>query len=288
MNRRGLISTVISSMVLFFVFLYFLDALIQQLWYIAVSIVVILLSYIALTKLALNFFPKRSQAFALVLIVLALPVLGYAIFGVKIPQTFQYKTVDVGLICQDGTPVTFSLALNFSAEGVFSAENRIHVRAVISHANISDLTNHMAAISFTNAYSPDKVVIVENSPSYGYVTLHPEGNGQYIADGDLIWHQSETCYIIPVPPIPQGQAIKSLNFDETQLGGNPVLYVSPVSDTLSFKSNHTMEQLTYVAIAFTVIMLQPIISILYPNVDDDNPSAPSQTTPHYKQRKRKR
>jgi len=156
MGRKWLISLIVISLIAFFIFLYFMHVIVQQIGYVIGSLVGLVVIYTILTQTALGFFKRRSQACALVLVILALPILTYAIVGVRIPQTSQFESYDVELKCQDGTPVWFHIVWNFSTEGVFSAENPFHVHAVISRANISDLTIHLAAISLAKAYSYNK------------------------------------------------------------------------------------------------------------------------------------
>lgn len=203
----------------------------------------------------------RQQASALILIIIALPIFAYAFLGVNIPQTYLPRSADVQMACNDGTPVTFSIIVNFSAVGCFSAENPIHVHIRIINANVSDLTSHIGGITFSLAFDINPQSIPSNAIIFGYLTLKQGDNNEYVADGDLIWHQSETSYLIPLPPF-QG-LIKSTDLSKMRVG-EPFLYVSSVSDTLSFRSSHIMEQLTYVLIGFSVIMLQPILSALFP------------------------
>ena len=198
------------------------------------------------------------------MIVLALPIFGYAFLGVNIPQTLWFRPLNVEMACPDGTNVFFHIDLNFSTIGTFSAENPIHVNALIYNVNISDdLTTHLGAISFTNAYHINEKNIVGDAPAYGYVALSKSGNGQYVAKGDLIWHQSETCYIIPLPPF--SGTLTTEDYDAVQLYGKSVLYISPTSDTLSFRSNHLILQLTYVVVGFSIIMLHPVLNALFPD-----------------------
>lgn len=264
--------------------LFFMESIALQAWYVTGVVIGLSLGYVTLVKFASTVQLTRSQICAIILVIIAIPIFAYAFIGVRIPQTYWYKSQDIGVMCADGTPITFSLSLNFSTTGVFSAENPVHVHAIINNANVSDLTAHLGAISFTNAYGISESPVISGTPSYGYVVLSQSKNGEYVADGDLIWHQSETCYIIPLPPF-QG-VIRSANLDKQQLGGEPVLYISSVSDTLSFRSNHTMEQLTYAVIGFSVIMLQPILSAIFPDKPAEkqkNPQQPPfQQEPFYK------
>lgn len=206
-----------------------------------------------------------QQVIALVLIIIALVIFNHAIFVVQIPQTSWSKSSDVGIISKDGIPITFSLILHFSTLGSFSAENPVHVNATITNANVSDLMSHIGAITFTNAFNADYEtnLNIDNVVVYGYIPLSQSGEGKYVADGDLIWHQTETCYLIALPPFQD--ALKSVNLEQQNLGEEPFLFISPVSDILSIRSNHTIEQLTYVLLGFSVIMLHSVFSSLIPD-----------------------
>jgi len=198
---------------------------------------------------------SREQASSLMLIMIALPIFIYAFHGVQTPITYLPINVERdNLICEDGTPVNFTISVIFSTYGTFSAENPIHVHAVIYNANVSDLTKHIGAITFTGAANVSGVPIYNEIPLFGYLTLSQGSNHTYVADGDLIWHQSITCYLITIPPF---QGVIRYRNSPT---GDSVLNISPVSDTLSFRSSHTMEQLTYVIVGFSILTLQPVVS----------------------------
>jgi len=262
--------------------LYFMDSIALLEWYAKIAIAFgLFVGYFVLVKFAGVATLTRSRISALVLILVALPIFGYAIVGVKIPSAYWYQSMNVEMICQDRTPVLFSMYFNFSAVGSFSAENPVHVHVFINNVNISDLTTHLGAISFTNAYNLQESHVVGATPAYGYVALYPSENGTYVADGNLIWHQSETCYVIPLPKFTG--IITLPNLAKQNLSGNPVLYITPVADTLSFRSNHTMEQLTYAIVGFSVLMLQPILSALFPDkpAKQQNPQIPLQGE-HYR------
>lgn len=194
---------------------------------------------------------------ALVLIVIALLIFLYALFLIKIPETSLPVEIEVTRVFKDGTPASFFLIMNFSTVGCFSAENPIHVKVVLSNANISNIADYVGAITFSFAYNVNQSSnFVGNFPLLGYLTFHQGDNNTYTAEGDLIWHESATCYVIIVPPF---QGMLSGPKTQWEGAGDPVLYVSSVSDTLAFRSNQTMEQLTYVLVGFSVIMLQPVL-----------------------------
>jgi hypothetical protein len=197
----------------------------------------------------------REQASSLMLIIVALPIFIYAFRGIHTPVTYLPVNLERdNLVCEDGTVVNFTISLNFSTSGSFSAENPIHVHAVIYDANVSNLTNHIGAITFTGAANVSGTPIYNEVAMFGYLTLSQGSDSTYVADGDLIWHQSMTCYLVTLPPF-QG-VIRYQNLPT----GEPVLDISPVSDTLSVRSNHIIEQLTYVIVGFSVLTLQPVVS----------------------------
>jgi len=267
MNRWNVAIIFLSCLcsVTAFTTLYYLGNAVAE-WYVILLVIIgIVIEYLVLIKIAKTkngLIP--SQISALVLIFLAIPIFGYAIIGVSIPQTQWFRSLDVAMACPDGTNVFFHLDLNFSTSGVFSAENPIHVNALIYNLNITDdLTKHLGAISFTNAFNINEKNVVGGVLAYGFLPIYNDGNGQYSVDGKLIWHQSEKCYIIPLPPF-QGN-LTAKNYDSVQLYGDPVLYVSSTADTLAFRTNHVILQLTYVVIGFSVIMLHPILKELFPD-----------------------
>ena len=280
----GLILLSVLCVAITFAVLFYMENIASAEWYIKIAVAFgLFVGYAVLIKVASKNGLARSRISALVLIIVAFPIFGYALIGVSIPQTRWFQSLNVEMVSPDGTPFIFSIDLNFSSVGTFSAENPVHVRAVINNVNISDLTAHLGAISFTNAYNVVEKHIAGDVPAYGFIPLYQSKNGEYTAEGDFIWHQSETCYIIPLPPF-QG-TIKSPNLNNQQLYGSPVLYISPVSDTLSSRSNHVIEQLTYVVVGFSIIMLQPVINALFPDkaAKPQNPENHAQGKTHYKQ-----
>ena len=247
-----------------FTVLYNMESIVLAGWYAIIGVAIgLAIGYTILAKIAFKRGLIRSRLTALILITLALPVFGYAFLGLTIPQINSFKSLDVEMSCPDGTAVAFSISFNFSTVGTFSAENPVHLSTLINHVNISDFTTHVGAITLTNAFNTNEQHVFGNIPAFGFISLKQANDGDYVAEGDFIWHQSETCYIMPIPPF-QG----ALKFNETnvkQLVGQPVLYISPVSDTLSLRSNYTMEKLTYSFLGFSIIMLQPVINVLFPD-----------------------
>ena len=164
-------------------------------------------------------------------------------------------------------PPTFvTLYSSFTAKGVFSAENPIRIHCLLD-ANRSDFLHYYRGISFLGA-------TFTNGTSQGvFLSLTQAGNGEYQANGTLQWATETDVYwfLVPQP-----------NYFTTFLLGphsnttSVILYVSPVQDTLTMKFNDITERLTYVVIAFSVIVLQPILEALL--VDDRKKSSIARRT----------
>jgi hypothetical protein len=203
----------------------------------------------------------KQQVGTIILIIIALLIFGYALIGVQVPQTNYPYTggmdkMDLG----DGKTVSFVFLENFSASGSFSAENNIHVKVTIFNSTIANLSDYIGFLYFTNSFN-NPLNIVNGLPIAADLPLNKSGD-QYVAEGDLIWHEST---VTRLSFLPHYQGMILTNTTQTELTQPPILTISPVSDTLTWESNIVIEKLTWVLIGFTVIMLQPIISALFPD-----------------------
>jgi hypothetical protein len=209
------------------------------------------------------------------LILIAAPIFLYAWRGVQVAQTFTYKTADIDMVCQDLTPVDFWITVNFSAIGAFSAENPIHIQAVIFNVNVSDLLTHIAAITFTAAYNVSGTVFKNDLPYATYLPLSQADPDTYLAEGDLVWHESESVYLVALAPFSGGLLVP----ENAGVGPYPLIDISPVSDTLSFRANQRTEQLTDVLVAFSIIALQPIFSAILKELPPRKQNPPNRQKP---------
>jgi hypothetical protein len=97
----------------------------------------------------------------------------------------------------------------------------------------------------------------------GYFNLTQVADDKYFAEGDLVWYQNINTHLEWLQPMPTNGV---LYFDQGywQQQGHDILNISPSSDTLAVNSNHTIEQLTWVLLGLSIIMVQPIITTLFP------------------------
>lgn len=159
--------------------------------------------------------------------------------------------------CPDGTPIDLFVELSFRASGCFGAENCIHFQATV-YSNVSNLLNHVNSIAFSGAFLYNKSLGYSSDPYQALLPLSQVSDRIYFAEGDLIWHQSEKAYVLFYPPF-NGTILQPLAVSDNN---SPVIDISPVSDTLTVRTNNTIEKLTYVLTGLTIIMLHPIFASL--------------------------
>jgi hypothetical protein len=152
--------------------------------------------------------------------------------------------------------------VNFTAKGSLSVNNPISVSATV----VSNDTNFMDdyhCLGFTNAYN------ASNEVQFSCLLFNSLGNDEYSAEGSLVWLVEGPSWVVIAP---KGNIL--LTKEQTNLG-DPTVYISGVSDTLSITSSENNERLTWVLVAFSFLSLQFLIEAL---VVRDNPEkiAPAQ------------
>ena len=204
--------------------------------------------------------PTKNHVIFFILLLFTLACIIYALVGIPVKGTSYTFYGDASLKDEQGNTIALKRQIDFSAEGCFSAENKIHVKVTLYDCSANNLLNYVGEVGFTEAFYYKPTVGASVSAT---LPLIREPNGNYTAEGDLLWHTSQATYMYPIAPVPAGTMIYH-NATELMQNNIPVLFISPVSDTLAFESSHTMEQLTWVIIGLTVIMLFPVITALIP------------------------
>jgi hypothetical protein len=201
-----------------------------------------------------------------ILSILAFSIILYGLFGIQIKNT-EYTFYGEGSI-QDGQGniIYFKRQIEFTAVGSFSAENKIHVKITLYDCNSNQLLKYMREVGFTEAFDYYPTI---SSKVNALVPLTRTIDGNYTGESDLLWHTSQNTYMYPVVPAPEGTLVYN---DATAIINNTraVLFISPTSDFLAIQSSHTMEQLTWVIIGLTVIMLFPVVTSFMPEKQEIN------------------
>jgi hypothetical protein len=261
-----------------------------QEWYIKIIVAFCLfLEYSILYKFTGIATLTRSQQSAIILVAMALPVFGYAIFGIQIPQITYPAVTQENLVSSDGIPITFYAVMNFTTkEDSFSAGNPVFAQVTVINSNVSNLLDYVSEVSFTGAFFSPMQYTGGIIPMNGYLNLTQVGNNTYYANGTLIWYQSINTHVIWLPPF---NGTSPLYFDESywQQRGMDLLNILPSSDFLTVKSNYLMTQLTYVLIGFAILTLQPIIRALFlvGTSKSEDSKKPPQGEPQDKQHSKK-
>jgi hypothetical protein len=93
----------------------------------------------------------------------------------------------------------------------------------------------------------------------GYIVLNQISEKEFVGEGDVVWHNVQDVYLTLNPEH------KPIFVEDTDFANvSSAITITSVTDTLLLRSSQTTEQLTWVIIGFTVIMLQPILAVLFP------------------------
>lgn len=251
----------------------YLESIGSQQWWatiIVIGLVYVLPVFFCFNKINKGHTLSNRQITGLFLVVLALPIFGYGLFGVRIPTIKSSNFYEDFITYHEASgnfTAQFWDTMEFTATGSFSAENVIHVKVTVFDSNVTDFTNHISMVAFTGSspiISGNINIISGNNlnsvAGVGYLNLTQTSSGAYIAEGNLIWYQSIGSHSAWLAP-------NTTTFDQGywQQIGQAKISISPAADTLAFESNHTILQLTYVLVGFSVVMLQPILEALFPD-----------------------
>jgi hypothetical protein len=181
--------------------------------------------------------------------------------GVQIKQDpFTYYGSDYATSTDKQNTITYLEQIDFSALGCFSAENPIHIKVTLYSCNASNLLDYVNEIGFSDAFYENPTI---NPSVSATLVLKSVKGGNYTAEGNLIWHNEAETRLYCCPVLPKGTVYYN-NATEIAERYPVVLHITPVADTLAFQSSHTMEQLTWVIIGLTIIMLFPVVTALMP------------------------
>lgn len=159
-----------------------------------------------------------------------------------------------------GIPPTFvSLFPSFKASGAFSVENPIKITCTL-YANRSNLLQYYRGIGFLGAEylngTSQGVLLPLTSGGYD------QNAGLYVyqAVGTLKWaNQTNVDWFL----IPQQQYFTPFLLGPSSNTTSILLRISSFQDTLNTHFNTTNLRLTWVALAFSVIVLQPILEAIF-------------------------
>jgi len=153
-------------------------------------------------------------------------------------------------------PIEVEIVHKMVAKGSFSAENPITITVNITDANVTNLLDYYESVAFFGS------VFATEQPQYakegvevpGYVTLAKQTDGTYFGRMALKWHVESDVYTFLVPQSQYSFKMKvGPSTDE-----NPLMHISPSSDTFNWKFNEITTRFTIVLVGFSFLMLQPI------------------------------
>lgn len=187
----------------------------------------------------------------------------YAAFFASVPSiTVPFRETHVTNYWQGKEPpVSLQILILFTAEGSLSVNNRVHVHAILSNANVSNVLQYYGWLAFTGGYNVSTVGKQDQAPNLAFlpITASQSSSGQYEADGDVIWLKEGSTWPVLVPAT--GGQIE-IHAPDVEVG-TPAAIIASVSDTLSRDMSLREERLTLVLVAFSVLMLQPILEALF-------------------------
>jgi hypothetical protein len=179
------------------------------------------------------------------------PIFEYA--KVSTPELFVPVEQNVGLTYTDGQvnlTLIADLWVNFTAKGSLSVNNIISVSAILV-SNDTDFMAHYSCLGFTNSYN------AKNKLQFSCLEFKPIQKTAYEAKGDLVWLVEGPSWTVVAP-------VGHLTVTKGMLNvGDPVVYISPISDTLAITSSENNERLTWVLVAFSFLSLQFLFEALF-------------------------
>lgn len=143
-----------------------------------------------------------------------------------------------------------TLDVNFTATGSLSVNNPVSVAARVT-SNDTNFMDHYLCLGFTNSYN------ASNKVQFSCLTFTSLGNNKYSAAGSLVWLVEGPSWSVIAP-----RGNFALTTAQSNVG-DPAIYISGVSDTLSIASSENNERLTWVLVAFSILSAQSIIEAIW-------------------------
>ncbi len=203
---------------------------------------------------------KRKPVIAIFVIVLAVyPV--YRALNVVIPVSEEPVTFAFAQKTQAVNGTTFPAfqgvaTFIFTTTGAFSEGNPITVSLTISDVNLTNFLGQYNRVGFTDAFTPNqKPLVPANTIVWASTYLSQDSQGNFVANGTFDWLAGES-YLNILPNI------KANITSSTQPFGPPMITVGPASDNVAQDSAATNQRLTWVLVAFSALMLQPVLEAL--------------------------
>jgi hypothetical protein len=157
--------------------------------------------------------------------------------------------------------INATISYKFVSKGSFSAQNPIVVTVTVRDVSVPDLLQYYQAVGFFGSvFNTDAPVIVDpNVEMAGSIPLSKQSDGTYSGTWTLIWRvESDTwAFLIPQSQY-QWQMKVGPSSDES-----PVLHISGIADTTTWKFNEATTRFTIILLGFSVLMLQPIFESIF-------------------------
>jgi hypothetical protein len=148
------------------------------------------------------------------------------------------------------------------------------VRAVILQANVSDFLGYFGYVGFTDAFDAKSVRGQREFPDYSKIPLAVNATKSIVAEGDVVWLHEGASWIYFLPNSPN----IIVKYPDVQKGMYTAM-ISSVSDTLNIQNNVVTQRLTWIAVGFSVLMLQPIFDAFTSNARPPNLLQSTQAKP---------
>ncbi len=166
--------------------------------------------------------------------------------------------------------ITATFAYYFTARGSFSADNPITVSVIISDVNTTNLLQYYGELGFWGSvlYS-SKSQYIGGEEQNGYIFLKQAPDGSYRGTATLIWPIESVVftYLLPVPALFSSSVSIGAPNNSTQ--SVSTLTISSSQDTFNWQFDDLATKLTLIVIAFSLLMLQPILEAVFQLKKDD-------------------
>lgn len=180
----------------------------------------------------------------------------YAVFFVNTPMSVITDSGNQTVSSTGHPTYRYNFDITVYAKGVVSANNPVTLSVVLSNLNATkSLLDDYCCIGFTGAHGireSDGAV----TSNLGRLPIKAQGDGTYVAEGDLVWLASGDTWLVVLP---NDVLTNDLSVPTSSLKvGDPAFTVGTVSDTLSWQNNELMQKLTWVLIGFSIIACYPL------------------------------
>lgn len=180
-------------------------------------------------------------------------------FFIEIPQlrTTQAGTVYSHLF-PEAPPVSYRFEAVFTATGIFSVNNPVHVKVTVKQVNVTNFLEYWCGVTLTHAYQYPTVYHEGFPMNSVIINVRDNGDGTYSGEKEIVWLEEGPTYLTEVINNPIGRYIPETMTENS----TSVLTISSAADTLTLHFTQNTARLTWQIGSFSIIVLQPVFEAI--------------------------